>query len=123
MAKVAEYLKRGVQFIGFQPRVDRSVTLRFVTSLEMRDGDMEEYQTYFQTEGGLLFKPNEIVTVKDLKELPDVRVERTDKPPSVTLRAVLYRLWQKTGSVGDPDEHYKRTMRRIIEHYKALLDD
>src|SRR3990167_904740 len=43
---------------------------------------------------------------EDLLDLPEVKIEKSDKTPSQRLRAVLYRLWETTDKKRTSDEFY-----------------
>ena len=69
----------------------------------------------------------------DAVEGATVNTEFNEKTPSQRMRAVLFKLWEKTqpkqlnGDTGqmeyiDFDLFYKRQMNRIIDHYKTKLD-
>ena len=73
------------------------------------------------SEGWFLFKENSIKP-EEIKDLPDVRVEKTDKSPSERLRAVLYRLWETTSKTKTADQFYKEYIDKTIEAIKEKLN-
>lgn len=44
------------------------------------------------------------------------------KTPSQRLRAVLWRVWEQQNSQIEFEQYYATEMERIIEHYRAKLD-
>jgi hypothetical protein len=52
----------------------------------------------------------------------EVKTERNDKTPSRRLHSILFLIFKQRGSEGDFDSFYKREMEKLIEHYKAKLD-
>ena len=71
--------------------------------------------------GYFLFKENDI-TENDIKDLPDVKIESTDKKPSQRLRACLYRLWETTSRSKTADEFYVDYMEKVINSIKDKLN-
>ena len=58
----------------------------------------------------------------DEVSVPDEPVEKGRKTQGQRLRAVIYRLWESSGSKEDPEDYYRRTMEKLIEMYKEKLD-
>jgi hypothetical protein len=71
-------------------------------------------------EGWFLFKEN-VIEQEDIKDLPDVRIEKFDKTPGQRLRAILYRLWETTSQTKTADEFYKDYMEKLISSIKEKL--
>ena len=59
---------------------------------------------------------------EDVKDLPEVKVERGEKTPSQRLRGVLFLLWNKNKTTDSFDEYYKNYLNRVIEKLKEQLD-
>jgi hypothetical protein len=67
------------------------------------------------------------LTASEIELLKESKIEIDDIPdsksPSQRLRGVLYRLWEQSdGGYSDFNLFYLNRMDRIIEHYKAKLD-
>ena len=89
-----------------------------------RELNPEEMTSLFELkgkEGWLLFRENAF-TQEDVPNLPDVRIERTDKSPSERLRAVLFRLWETTSRSKTADNFYKDYIDKLIESIKEKLN-
>lgn len=111
MIKLPAYLT------GFSSRADGSAGIRFATQ-ELSSQDFAELQKTLNAFGWLLFKEN--ITDKDI---PDTEpTEEWEKKPSQRLRAVIYKVWEKEGKIGDKDEHYKHQMEKVIELFKRKLE-
>lgn len=105
---------------GVRTLVDGGTKLDVIT----RELKAEEMTALFELkglEGWFIFKDN-IINVDDIKDLPDVRVEKTDKSPSERLRAVLYRLWETTNRSKTSDQFYKDYIDKLIEAIKEKLN-
>lgn len=105
---------------GVASRKDRSYSLKFDTR-ELSGKDASTLLDYLQSEGYLLFSPND-----DFKEA-DVPNEKADamlgsKTQAQRIRAVVFRIWEQNGKNGDFDTYYKTTTERIIDQLKAKLD-
>lgn len=46
-----------------------------------------------------------------------------NKSPSQRMRAVIFRLWEKSDQKVDQDEYYEIVMEKLIEQLKSKLDD
>lgn len=75
-----------------------------------------EYHNKF---GQLLFRPDTVQYTQD--ELPTEDVGFDGRSPSQRLRAVLYRVWESKGKLGDSEIFYRQEMEKMIEHYKSKL--
>lgn len=62
------------------------------------------------------------IDVLDVISLPDIVEERGRKSQAQRLRAVLWRLWEKGGKVGDAETFYNVKTEAIIEHLKKQLE-
>lgn len=99
---------------------DRSVSLRFQTTLEVNNADFAAMDLAVGNAGWVAFKPNEV----SLSDIPkELAPEDGFKSPSKRLRNTLYRIWeQQTDQSEDFDrEYYPRIMNQIIDKYKAIL--
>ncbi len=105
-------------------RKDGSASIKFDT----RELSGEEYMMilgYRNTEGWLLYSPNEI-TAKDIEELPkDAELDNVSK--SKRQKSVLFLLWkqatEKGKYTGSFDTYYSEKMEQIIQKLKDQIDD
>ena len=107
------------QLTGIVRKVDRSLSLRFITGREVDTNEFVVIDTFFQREGWLLFKENSI----DATHVPIGDASLEGKKPSARLRGVLYRYWEAKGSPLDFESWYRSEMERIIIHYKGKIDE
>jgi len=105
---------------GSLRKKDRSYSIRFTTSLEVGKEDRDMIDAMFQTEGWLIFAPNDAKEV----EIPKDQAEVGQKPRSQRLRGVLFFLWEKKykDSYPDFDAFYNSKMDKWIEDIKGLLE-
>jgi hypothetical protein len=71
--------------------------------------------------GWFVFKEN-ILGVEDIKDLPEVKLEKNEKTPSQRLKSVLYVLWSQGNREKTSDEFYKMYIDKIIEAIKEKLN-
>jgi hypothetical protein len=105
---------------GIRTLVDGGLKLDIITR-ELKPDEMTAIFGLKGQEGWFVFKENEIKT-EDIENLPDVRIEKTDKSPSERLRAILYRAWEKTSRTKTADQFYKDYMDKLIESIKEKLN-
>lgn len=105
------------QLTRISRRADRSVSLGFVTGLEISPQNLMIMDTFYQSEGWLLFKENEVKQ----EEVPKEDADLTQKTQSERLRGVLYRTWERTKTNMTWEEFYKQKMEEIILHFKEKL--
>jgi len=102
---------------------DRSVRLQIDTQ-ELNALSMAEVFAIYGKIGYFLFSENtgEIEQI-NVTNLPPVVLEKTDKSPSVRLRAVMYVLWQQTQNTTaiSSEEFYRLELEKLITHYKNKL--
>ena len=104
--------------VGFSPKVDKSVSLRF-ESQELESKSKIDLMSLLGAFGGLAFRPNSI----SLKDIPTEDVEDKDKKPSKRLRNVLFVLSQQRGIKKENfDAWYRTQVEKIIEQIKLKLD-
>lgn len=70
--------------------------------------------------GWFLFS-EQIMKDEDIKNLPDIVLEKNEKSPSERLRSVLFVFWTQQGSKGSFDSFYKGQMEKIINRFKEEL--
>ena len=76
-------------------------------------------------QGNMLFAPaNYKFSDEDLKDLPEVEVEKGEKTPGQRLRAVIFRLWEQKNpnKTKSSEEYYRDYMSRLIESIKEQLN-
>lgn len=105
------------QLTRISRRADRSVSLGFVTGLEITPKDLMIMDTFYQREGWLLFKENKVGE----EEIPEEDADITKKTQSERLRGVLYRVWESTKTTEKFEDYYKSETEKIIEHYKTKI--
>lgn len=100
-------------------RKDRSVSLKFSTTLEISTDDYAVMDRLVQQSGWLLFSPNELAA----SDIPHDDAPSDTKKPSVRLRGVIWHIWDKNTDRSEPfDLFYQRQMDRIIEKLKEQLE-
>lgn len=108
------------QLTGYNQKADRSMTLRFSTR-EYSPEEIKSLAEIFQSEGWLLFSPNEF----NPADVPKENAETDVKKPSQRLRNTLYCWWKqkkdKGDSVPDFDGFYKLQMESLIDQIKDKL--
>jgi len=106
---------------GVRTMSDDTVKLSVYVSRELPAKDMTTLFSFQKAEGYMMFAEKQA----DLEEvdIPEYKVEfKTDKAPSVRLRAVLYIKWEQGGKQGDFDSYYKQQIERFIEAVKEKLN-
>lgn len=103
---------------GAARKKDGSVSLRFVSNLELTTDEFMVIDTYRQANGWLLFKENEFKE----EEIPKEDVE-TDiaKSQSVQLRDVLWVLFKAKGFNGGDKEAWNAYYKRQMQQFKAKV--
>ena len=106
---------------GVRTMSDDTVKLSVYVSRELPAKDMAILFSFNKAEGYMMFAEKQADL--DKVAIPDYKTEfKTDKTPSVRLRAVLFLRWEQQGKVGDFDSHYKQQMERFIEAVKEKLN-
>ena len=79
---------------------------------------LEELQL-IQAEGFLVFNVDEYRTkVLNIIKNKRIGIDESELPFSQRLRAVLYRIWEQSGT-GEFEDFYSQQMERIIDHFKT----
>ena len=100
---------------------DRSFRLQVDTERELTPAEATLLFSLNSNSGYFLFKP-EVFVVDDVEEIPEYKPEeKSEKSPSQRLRAVLYRLWEQSGKIGDFELFYRTRMDRLIDQIKERL--
>jgi len=103
-----------------ETKVDGSIKMVYITSLEMSDKDTAVLMSFRNKEGYLLFADTGFQD-DILEDLP--KIEHTQKKSkSQRLRAVLYRIWERSDQTETFDNYYSRIMEKIINKFKMKLE-
>jgi hypothetical protein len=99
-------------------RKDRSVSLRFSSTLELGTADFAELDRLTPSSGWLLFAQNEF----DEGDVPHEDAPDDGKRPSQRLRAVLFIWWRQNTDQSEPFQRfYESWMERRINSIKEEL--
>lgn len=104
-------------FSKITSRADRSYKVEFETR-ELGE-DAATLMKLLQSEGWLLFSPNEIQEA----DVPDEKADAMtgQKTKSQRLRGALYKLWESRGSNGSFETYYLNQMELIISQVKEKI--
>ena len=125
--------------VVFEGGIDKVSTLAdgslriFVGTPELSKETMVNVFNLIKRPGYVLISANSINQDQiDAVEKASTNAEFSEKTPSQRMRAVIYKLWEKTQPKSlngdgemeyvDFDLFYKRQMNKIIEHFKTKLD-
>ena len=118
-------LLTGCQLVGYNPRKDKSITLRFETG-EKTPQDIMGIHSMLDTFGYLLFKGEEQLTKEEIAEIDDLDTDLYDNPKtqSQRIRGVIFRRHENDDE-GYPEfkDYYKYKTDQIIEYLKKGLPD
>jgi hypothetical protein len=105
---------------GVASRKDRSYSLKFETR-ELSGQSASTLLDLLQSEGFLLFSPNDDFTEADI---PDEKANAMlgTKTQAQRLRGVIYRLWEQKGKQGSFDNYYTSVMESLLDQLKEKLD-
>lgn len=103
---------------GIRTMADKSVRLS-VDTQEVSPDEMAKIFALKGKYGYFAFSESKIEKL----EVPEVVQEFPDeKSPSKRLKAVIWKVWEKMGKVGDYDAFYRTQMERVIEKFKEKLN-
>jgi hypothetical protein len=97
---------------------DGGVSLGFHTQ-ELTNEEKLAIGGYHNQFGRILFRPNDEQYTDE--EVPSEDIDFEGKKPSMRLRAVIYRVWEHKGKLGDSEVFYRQEVEKMIDHYKAKL--
>lgn len=116
---MGEILKHAAILDGVTPRVDGSLTLRFITQ-EVTKPEIVTAMEYYQSFGYLVFKKNTV----SIDDIPKGNASRDGKSPSQRLRARLY-VYHQEKRIGAPEEFeqwYERQLEKLGQQYLEKLE-
>lgn len=113
---------RSVILEGATRKKDKSVSLRFTTSLEQSSEEFMEFDKVLDTYGIIYFSDRDTLTQREIDGIENVNIEIEGKTKSQRLRNVLHVYNSQNDNI-DFKEFYAKEMERIIEHYKSKLVD
>ena len=113
---------RSVILEGATRKKDKSVSLRFTTTLEQSSEEFMEVDKVLDTYGVIYFSDRNTLTQREIDEIEKVDIEIEGKTKSQRLRNVLHVYNSQNDNI-DFKEFYATEMERIIEHYKSKLLD
>ena len=104
-------------FSKITSRADKSYKIEFETRELGQDAAM--LMGLLQTEGWLLFAPNE----HQESDVPDEKADTMtgQKTKSQRLRGVIFKIWESKGSNGSFETYYQNYMETIIEQLKEKI--
>lgn len=111
-------LKVPVQVTGFQPKADRSWTMKFETR-ELTGEEVALLADSYQGEGWLIFSPNEEVAIGDI---PNEAAEAGVKSPAQRLRARVFIYWKQHVNKGDFESYWRTYVQNKIEDIDEYID-
>ena len=112
---------RTVILEGATRKKDKSVSLRFTTSLEQSSEEFMEVDKLLDTHGILYFSSRDTLTQQEVDEIEKVDIEIEGKTKSQKLRNVLYILWTQSDKERSKSDFYAHKMDEVIEHFKSKL--
>lgn len=109
-----------VQVVGFQPKVDRSWTMKFETR-ELNGEEVALLADSYQGEGWLVFSPN----TEGIKpeEIPTEAAEAGVKSPGQRLRAKVFVYWKQHVNKGDFESYWRTYVQKQIERIDEEIDN
>lgn len=94
----------------YNRKKDRSYSLTFITSLEIGKEQREAIDDQWQSEGWLIFSPNE-----DQIVVPKEKADTGTKSPIQILTARMFVCWKKRSEEGKTTLSYNEWMRNQLE--------
>jgi hypothetical protein len=118
MENLNKPIQASAQFMGAIPKVDKSMSLRFITQ-ELSDEEKVIIMRYLGKQGWLLFKENDF-TEADIPK--DNAPTDEDKSPAQRLRGAIFLLSQQKGISKEKfNEYYRKIMEKFIDSVKEKL--
>ena len=105
-----------VQLDSVTRRKDKTIALKFTTSLEQTSEQLMELDKALDTSGMIYYKPNGQVNSEELKELDATTLEIEGKTESQKLRNAIFVLHKKTNDSRSIEEFYKYQMNKFRTH-------
>lgn len=96
-------------FDRYNRRKDRSYSLTFISDLEIGKEDRDAIDELWQSQGWLIFAPNELKEI----EIPKEKAEVGQKTPSQRLYSRMYVAWKNRG-IEIPFEIWRQSQLEAI---------
>lgn len=93
-------------------------------NIDCQEMPPEEEAKIFELRGklGWFLFADQLMKVEDVKDLPEIKVEKGQKTPSERLRSVIFVFWEQNGAKGDFDSFYRGQIEKIINRIKEELN-
>jgi len=104
---------------GIRSKVDRSLGLTLSTP-ELSTNERALFMEYQGIECNIVIEP---IDATDGVGIEKIDGEIRTQTQSQRLRAVLFVLWKQQGSQGDFESFYRTQTEKMIEYYKAKLEN
>lgn len=101
---------------------DKSVSMTFITELELDTAEFMKVDENLNARGILYFSPKSELTQEEKRLIDEVDIVLEGKSKSQRLRSVIFILWKQLGENGTFDSFYSNYMEKIIEGIKSKLD-
>ncbi len=105
-----------VSLEGVSRKKDKTISLRFVTSLEQTSEQLMEFDKCLDTSGMIYYKPEGQINSEELKVLDSTALEIEGKTESQKLRNAIFVLHKKTNDSRTIEEFYKYQMNKFRTH-------
>ena len=113
------------QLVGYNPKKDKSLTLRFETG-EKTPQDVMNIHSMLDMFGYLYFKGESQLTKEEINDIENLDTDLYDNPKtqSQRIRNVLFMNW-KNEDEGHKEfkDYYKNKTDKVIEFYKSKLPE
>ena len=93
----------------------------FVDTQELGPADKGLVMALHKKIGHFVFAEQDLKEA-DIKELPEIRLEKGEKSPSMRLRGVLYVYWEQQKITESFEIFYRRQLERFINTIKEKLN-
>lgn len=116
-------LLTGCQLAGYNPRKDKSITLRFETG-EKTPEDVMNIHSMLDTFGYLLFKGEEQLTKEEIAEIENLDTDLYDNPKtqSQRIRNKILFLHKISGSDMSKSDYYKQMTEWFLDVLQKRID-
>lgn len=101
-------------------RKDKSVSMGFISCLELTSEQFMSVDEQLSNTGILYFKAKNNLTEEEIQEIDNIDVKKEGKSKSQRLRNTLYVLNKETTNENF-QEFYDSKMEEVIEHFKKQI--